>query len=38
MDTKGNYYLGRIFNLKQGKTSDQPLLYEPDDLTTHGVS
>ncbi len=37
MDTKGNFYLGRIFDLKKGATSDQPLLYDPDDLTTHAV-
>jgi hypothetical protein len=35
MDTKGEYYLGRIFDLAKGKTSDQPLLYDPADLTTH---
>jgi hypothetical protein len=37
METKGNFYLGRVFDLKKGKTSDDPLLYEPDDLTTHAV-
>jgi hypothetical protein len=37
MDTQGNFYLGRIFDLKLGKTGDQALLYEPGDLTTHGV-
>jgi hypothetical protein len=36
MDTKGKYYLGRIFDPKEGKATDQPLLYSPDDLTTHG--
>ena len=35
MDTKGKYYLGRIFDPKTGKSTDQPLLYAPDDLTTH---
>jgi len=37
MDTKGKFYLGRIFDLKKGKTSDQALLYDPEDLTTHAV-
>jgi hypothetical protein len=35
MDTKGEFYLGRIFDPAKGKTSDQPLLYDPADLTTH---
>ncbi len=35
MDTQGNFYLGRIFDTKTGKTTDQAYLYEPDDLTTH---
>ena len=37
MDTRGNFYLGRLFDQKKGKAGDQPLLYEPEDLTTHGV-
>jgi len=37
MDTKGEYYLGKIFDLKKGKASDEILLYDPADLTTHGV-
>ncbi|MDD2696330.1 MAG: DUF87 domain-containing protein, partial [Anaerolineales bacterium] len=37
MDTNGKYYLGRIFDLKTNKPGDQPLLYDPDDLTTHAV-
>ncbi len=35
METKGKYYLGRIFDSQVGKVTDQPLLYSPDDLTTH---
>lgn len=35
MDTKGKYYLGRIVDPKTGKATDQPLFYNPDDLTTH---
>src|SRR5450756_690167 len=30
-------YLGRLFDPIQAKTSDQPLQYDPADLTTHGV-
>jgi hypothetical protein len=37
MDTQGNFYLGRLLDQKTGKAGDQPLLYEPEDLTTHGV-
>jgi hypothetical protein len=37
METHGNYYLGRKFDSSTGKTGDQPLLYDPNDLTTHGV-
>jgi hypothetical protein len=37
LDTDGKFYLGRIHDLKKGKTSTKPLLYDPDDLTTHGV-
>jgi hypothetical protein len=35
MDTKGAFYLGRIFDPAKGKASDQALLYDPADLTTH---
>ena len=37
MDTDGKFYLGRIYDPDQGETTFQPLLYDPDDLTTHGV-
>ena len=37
MDSTGKFYIGRIFDPKQGTTTDQPLLYDPDDLTTHAV-
>jgi hypothetical protein len=37
MDTQGDFYLGRIFDPAKGKAGDQALLYEPEDLTTHGV-
>jgi hypothetical protein len=31
------FYLGKLFNSIQGKVTDQPLLYDPADLTTHAV-
>jgi hypothetical protein len=37
IETNGKYYLGRVFDPQQTKTTDQPLLYEPTDLTTHAV-
>src|SRR5512136_1101828 len=37
METSGKFYLGRIFDSQLAKTSDQPVLYEPADLTTHAV-
>ena len=37
METKGKFYLGRIFDPKQNKATAEPLLYDPADLTTHAV-
>src|SRR3972149_11702522 len=37
METKGKFYLGRIYDTKKRKTTDKPLLYDPNDLVTHGV-
>ena len=37
METDGKFYLGRIFDHNQGETTEDPLLYDPDDLTTHAV-
>ncbi len=37
LDTKGKFYLGRLHDLKSNKTSNTPVLYDPADLTTHGV-
>ena len=37
MDYDGKFYLGRPYDLKKGNTEEKPLLYDPDDLTTHGV-
>jgi hypothetical protein len=31
------FYLGKLFDTKQGKGTNQPLLYDPADLTTHAV-
>jgi hypothetical protein len=36
-DTQGKFYLGRVFDAAQGKLTSQPVLYDPDDLTTHAV-
>jgi len=33
----GAFYLGRAFDAAAGKLSDQPLLYDSRDLTTHAV-
>ncbi len=35
LDTHGKFYLGNIYDLEAGETTDQPVLYDPDDLTTH---
>ncbi len=35
LDTHGKFYLGNIYDLEAGKVTDQPVLYDPDDLTTH---
>ncbi len=37
MDTYDGFYLGRTYDLDAGSTSDEPLIYDPDDLTTHAV-
>lgn len=31
------FYLGRYFHLETGQTGDQPLYYDPADLTTHAI-
>lgn len=35
MDREDKFYLGRIFDPVKNQTTDEPLLYDPDDLTTH---
>jgi len=37
MDTEGKFFLGKIYNLKSREVTDEALLYDPDDLTTHAV-
>ena len=37
MDMDGKFYLGRIHDPEKGETSDQNLLYDPGDLTTHAL-
>ena len=37
VETAGQFYLGRLFDPQVGKLTDQPLLYDPKDLTTHAV-
>ncbi|MFP3852660.1 MAG: ATP-binding protein [Anaerolineales bacterium] len=37
MKTNGDFYLGRAFDVEKGERLAEPLLYDPDDLTTHGV-
>jgi hypothetical protein len=37
MDRKGQFYLGRAYDLKAKKILGTATLYEPADLTTHGV-
>src|SRR4030043_35316 len=37
METNGKFYLGRVFDAQQSKATEQTLLYEPADLTTHAV-
>jgi hypothetical protein len=33
----GAFYLGRVFDAAAGKLSDEPLLYDSRDLTTHAI-
>lgn len=37
MSPKEDFYIGRSYDLKSGETQDTKTLYDPDDLTTHGV-
>jgi hypothetical protein len=35
--TDGKFYIGRIFDPKQGKAAGEPVFYYPADLTTHAA-
>ena len=37
MELEDKYYIGRVFDPSGGQITDQPLLYDPGDLTTHAV-
>jgi hypothetical protein len=37
LDTQGNFFLGRLFDVSKDKLADKALLYDPADLTTHGL-
>ncbi len=37
MPANGAFYLGKLFDIKQGKLTEQPIEYDPADLTTHAV-
>lgn len=37
MDSEGKFYIGRQFDVRDKQILDTPVLYDPDDLTTHGV-
>lgn len=37
LNTKGKFYLGKVHDLKKNQTTDEAVLYDPADLTTHGV-
>jgi hypothetical protein len=37
METDGKFYLGRLYDMAKRNTTDKPLLYQPEDLTTHAV-
>jgi len=37
LDTQGNFFLGRLFDTAKNKLADKAILYDPADLTTHGL-
>jgi DNA helicase HerA-like ATPase len=37
MNTNSKFYLGRLYDPLTGQVTDQPLLYDPADMTTHAV-
>lgn len=37
LDTEGKFFLGRLFDVSKGELANKALLYDPADLTTHGL-
>lgn len=37
LDSDGKFYLGRVVDTQTNEQTEQPLLYDPDDLVTHAV-
>ncbi|MCC6602390.1 MAG: DUF87 domain-containing protein [Anaerolineae bacterium] len=37
LDSDGKFYLGRVVETQTNQQTEQPLLYDPDDLVTHAV-
>lgn len=37
MDIEGKFFIGREYDWKKGSITEEPITYDPDDLTTHGV-
>ena len=37
VDQPGKFYLGRLFDLKAGRVTDQPVMYPSRHLTTHAI-
>jgi hypothetical protein len=37
IDDPGKFYLGREYDLKKGKGTDRPVMYDARHLTTHGI-
>ena len=37
MGNDGQFYLGKIYDLKKDSITDDPLTYDPPDLTTHAI-
>ncbi len=33
----GEFFIGKIFDMEQNKLTDEPLMYDPADLVTHGI-
>jgi len=37
VDYNGKFYIGRAYDRKTNESLEQPTLYDPDNLTTHGI-